>query len=174
VISSQDANHPLYLAAHMTGGSFLESKRTMDELYSGDPEFVNVIPVEQYLNEYTFFTDPSYSETSLVVVRKPRNDGRFADVKLACASGPLQNWIAVGSLEFARVDLTTGNYQPVIPGCEDGVQRIASDGPFGVTVWGWGTRSVGPGVVHGSFVSYAYPAGAALVAQTKDPGPVIP
>src|SRR5262249_42529681 len=61
VVRSQDAQHPFYLASYMTGGQPFDG--------AGDPEFVNVVPPAQFLPRYTFFTDPTYPETNLVVVR---------------------------------------------------------------------------------------------------------
>ena len=46
----------------------------------------------------------------------------------------------------------------MIPGCNNGRHQIASTAPFALTVWGWGTRQV----AGTTYVSYAYPAGAAL------------
>jgi hypothetical protein len=172
VVKSQDADHPFYVGSFMTGGLFLRDRRTAAELYAGDPEFVNVVPTDQYLSDYTFFTDPTYSETNLVVVRKPGADGAFADVKLACAAGPVSNWTPIGGLQFARVDLVTGDYHPVIPGCDNGVQRMTSAAPFSVTVWGWGTKLSG-GLDVGT-VSYGYPAGTGLRAVTSVVPIVIP
>ncbi|MDF2692430.1 MAG: hypothetical protein K0S65_813, partial [Labilithrix sp.] len=60
VVRTQDVDHPVYLAAYMRSGSDFGGK--------GDPEFVNVVPVGQYLNKYSFYADPTYSDTSLVIV----------------------------------------------------------------------------------------------------------
>ncbi|HEY8378957.1 MAG TPA: IgGFc-binding protein, partial [Nannocystis sp.] len=150
VVRSQDSEHPFYLAAYMTGGKAYGER--------GDPEFVNVVPSEQYLDRYVFFTDPTYSETSLVVVRR-KVDGSFADVNLGCA-GTLGGWTAIDAdHEYTRVDLVTGNFQGV-GGCANGRHEISSLYPIGVTVWGWG----GPESVdfYTRNVSYAYPAGAAI------------
>jgi hypothetical protein len=154
VVKSQDADHPFYLSGYMTGGQAFDGE--------GDPEWVNVIPTDQYLDAYVFFADPTYSETSLVVVRKKAKDGTFRDVTLDC-SGPIGGFTAVGELEYARVDLVTGDFQGV-NGCSNGRRSIASTAPFAVTVWGWGTI---PGVPGGGslftqYVSYAYPAGAGI------------
>ncbi|HEY4058374.1 MAG TPA: IgGFc-binding protein, partial [Kofleriaceae bacterium] len=46
VVSSQDIDHPFYMSAHMTGYEAV-SGATGDN--RGDPEFVNIIPPEQYL-----------------------------------------------------------------------------------------------------------------------------
>jgi hypothetical protein len=152
IVKSQDEDHPFYLAAYMTGGQDYDG--------AGDPEWVNVIPTAQYLRKYVLFTDPTYPETSLVVVRN-RQDGAFADVDLACA-GKLGGWQALGAdQEWTRVDLVTGNFQDV-GNCSNGRHEMSSAAPFGVTVWGWGSNaSVGFNSV---YVSYAYPAGAAIKA----------
>jgi hypothetical protein len=157
VVQSQDAEHPIYVAGYMTGTAFLAGADAVEQ-GEGDPEFVNVVPTDQYLRAYTFLTDPTYPETSLVVVRRPGDDGRFADVKLGCAAAPIAGWVALGGYQFARVDLVTGKFQPVIAGCDNGRQQIASTAPFAVTVWGWGNKLV----AGSTYVSYAYPAGAAL------------
>ncbi len=150
IVQSQDADHPFYLAAYMTGGQAFNG--------AGDPEWVNVIPSAQYQRKYVLFTDPTYPETSLVVVRN-RQDGAFADVNLACA-GNLGGWQALGpDQEWTRFDLVTGNFQDN-GNCSNGRHEMTSTNSFGVTVWGWGSNaSVGFNSV---YVSYAYPAGAAI------------
>lgn len=157
VVSSQDEEHPFYVSAHMTGCA-RENPGLND--CRGDPEFVNVIPVEQYLAKYTFFTDPTYPETNLVLVRQRKN-GVFADVTLDCA-GTITGWQPLGSdgdLEYARIDLVTGNFAPV-GGCNNGLHVAESTVPFGLVVWGWGSAaSIG---FSSQAVSYAYPAGASV------------
>lgn len=149
VVKSQDGDHPFYLGGYMTGGEPFGGE--------GDPDWVNVIPPQQYLDHYVLFTDPTYPETNLVVVRTPSKvDGSFADVTLNCAGGAskvLTDWAPIGSYEYTRVDLVTGNFTSV-DGCENGRQEILSPLPFGVTVWGWGATQ------QTQYVSYAYPAGA--------------
>jgi hypothetical protein len=150
IVRSQDEDHPFYLAAYMTGGGSFNGE--------GDPEWVNVVPTEQYLDNYVFFTDPTYPETSLVVVRRPGANDVFQDVELDC-SGVLDGWQAVGDYEWTRVDMVTGNFQAV-DGCENGRHVISSEGAFGVTVWGWGSQASQP--FFSQYVSYAYPAGASI------------
>jgi hypothetical protein len=135
----------------------------------GDPDFVNVLPLAQYQSSYVFFTDHTYPETSLVVVRQAGADGRFADVRLDCAAAPISGWRPLGELEFTWVDLVTGFFEPAIPGCSNGRREMTSTAPFAVTVWGWGTNAVSvpslilPGTVTGTtFGSYGFPAGGAL------------
>ncbi len=149
VATSQDAEHPFYLAAYMTGGSPMSGE--------GDPEWVNVIPAGQYLDDYVFFTDPTYSEVNLVVVRRPDVNHTFAEVNLGC-HGNLTDWQPIGAYEYTRIDLVTGNFQNV-GNCSNGRHEMSSELPFGVTVWGWGTGVASPST---TYVSYAYPAGASV------------
>jgi IgGFc binding protein len=157
VVKSQDAMHPFYMSAHMTGADTIDP----DETYGrGDPEFVNVIPPAEYLAAYTFFTDPTYSETNLVIVRQSVN-GTFADVSLDCA-GVLAGWQPIDSadtLEYTRADLVTGNFYAV-GNCSNGRHEITSTLPFGLTVWGWGSEQTT--AFSTQYVSYAYPAGASV------------
>ncbi|WP_437930310.1 IgGFc-binding protein [Sorangium sp. So ce291] len=152
VVRSQDAEHPFYLGSYMTGGF------SYDRV--GDPDWVNVIPPSQYLNYYVLFTDPTYPETSLVVVRtRSEFDQKFADVTLDCLGdspegGAITGWESLGNdYEYARVDLVKGTFENQ-GSCANGRHVMSSALPFGVTVWGWGTYD--PHLQ----VSYAYPAGA--------------
>jgi len=130
----------------------------------GDAEFVNVIPPDEFLSSYVFFTDPTYPETDLVVVRTKGPKG-FDDVTLDCA-GALTGWLPVGTsgnYEYTRFDLVTGNF--VGNGsCNNGRHEIKSSVPFGVTVWGWGSAATGQmfSGYYSQYVSYAYPAGAGV------------
>ncbi len=152
IVKSQDADHPFHLAGYMTGaGDFADA---------GDPEFVNVIPSHQYLTGYTFFADPTYPETDLVLVRSRAVDGTFKDVVLDCA-GPVTGWLPVDpadTFEYTRFDLVRGNFEKQ-GNCDNGRREIHSDAPFGLTVWGWGTHATDP-AFNSTYVSYAYPAGA--------------
>jgi hypothetical protein len=160
VVSSQDAAHPFYLSAYMTAGELFSKE--------GDPEWVNVIPPAQFLSNYILFTDPTYSETNLVVVRKWANaqEKKFEDVFLDCVGGgqtPLGGWEDLGvdkdgvaKYQYTRVDLVTGKFAGV-GDCANGRREMWSNAPFGVTVWGWGTTAAVT-----ESVSYAYPAGASI------------
>lgn len=161
VVKSQDADHPFYMSAHMTGGEDFSGE--------GDPEFVNIIPTAQFLTSYVFFTDPTYPETNLVLVRAKGPNG-FEDVNLDCA-GTVTGWQPLGPYEFARVDLVTGAFQSV-KGCANGTHRIESKGPFGATVWGWGSLKTFPYL--SQYVSYAYPAGAGVRPVNQAVVPAIP
>ncbi len=165
VVRTQDVEHPIYLAAYMAGGGATDEP---DELGSmtfntiGDPEFVNVVPAGQYLSSYSFFADPTYAETSLVIVRA-KNRGAFADVWLECA-GNLTGWKPVGTrgdYEWTRVDLgRRGGPGDAFDGgvCQTGLHRMRSEGPFTATIWGWD-----------SWASYAYPGGMAQRKLVETP-----
>ena len=157
VVTSQDKDHPFYVSAHMTGCGRLNP--TLEDC-RGDPEFVNVVPPDQYLESYTFFTDPTYPETNLVLVREQKN-GVFGEVNLDCL-GTVTGWQPLdssGSLQYTRVDLVTGNFSPV-GGCNNGLHVASSTQPFGLVIWGWGSAVTEP--FHSTSVSYAYPAGASV------------
>ena len=165
VVKSQDDMHPFYMSAYMTGAE--EVNPSLND-GRGDPEFVNVIPAQEYLDSYVFFTDPTYPETNLVLVRVKAKDG-FKDVTLDCA-GKLANWMPVGSggaYEYTRIDLVRHNFAKQ-GSCDNGRHEIKSDAPFGLTVWGWGSAETGgifgiPGTgFYSQAVSYAYPAGASV------------
>jgi hypothetical protein len=151
IVSSQDGQHPFYFAGHMTGGSLANGL--------GDPETVNVIPPAQFLDHYVFFTDPTYAETNLVVVRA---QGTAQDVTLDCL-GTLTGWQPVGTrYEYTRVDVQ--HQAKPVGACDNGGHEMQSGAPFGVTVWGFD-----------SYVSYAYPAGAGVRSiNTVVVQPVVP
>jgi hypothetical protein len=168
VVTSQDAKHPFYVSAHMTGAAeFDPSQKTGSSAPAdgrGDAEFVNVVPPDEYLDSYVFFTDPTYPETDLVIVRTKGPEG-FEDVTLDCA-GTLTGFLPIGTsgkYEYTRFDLVTGDFVGT-GSCNNGRHEIKSTVPFGVTVWGWGsaaTGEMGKGF-YTQYVSYAYPAGAGV------------
>jgi hypothetical protein len=147
VVKSQDNKHPFYISAHMGGENFMGGDYT-----SGDPETVNVMPPAEYLSSYIFMTDPTFGNTSLVLVRPKQTSGAFNDVTLDCLTGPVGGWTPVGvggNYEYAWVDLVVGAAPQ--GACNNGYHTIKSTAPFGLTVWGWD-----------QYVSYAYPAGASV------------
>ncbi|MBL9022171.1 MAG: IgGFc-binding protein [Myxococcales bacterium] len=146
VVRSQDEEHPFVLISHMSGGD------TPGVNGAGDPEMVLVTPPAQFLERYVFFADPTYSESTIVVIRE-KEDGVFKPVMLDCA-GEIDGFIPVGEYEWARVDLTTGDFEGV-RGCSSGRRVIESEAPFGVSVWGWATPEFSPP----GYASYGYPAG---------------
>jgi hypothetical protein len=169
VVKSQDNDHPFYMSGHMTGCT--EVNPAQDDC-RGDPEFVNIIPPNQFLPSYTFFTDPTYPETNLVLVRK-KGDGGFSDVELDCA-GKLTGWTAIDkadTYEFTRIDLVRHNFEKQ-GNCDNGRHEIKSAAPFGLTVWGWGNTETAGFVTVA--VSYAFPAGASVQPINMTVVPPVP
>lgn len=149
VVKSQDEDHPFMLFTYMSGSTW---KPGMDGY--GDADFVISVPPAQYLSEYVFFTDPTYPEANLVIVRSKHND-KFEDVELDCA-GVLGGFSPIGAdYEWARVDLISHNFQNV-GNCSSGRHQIKSKGRFGLWVWGWGTPETATFTAN---VSYGYPGG---------------
>ncbi len=163
VVSSQDADHPFMLFTYMTSSTF--TPETSDQ---GDPDMVISVPVDQYMRSYVFFTDPTYPETNLVLVRS-KLAGTFRDVELDCL-GTVGGWQPVGDYEWTRIDLMTGNFEPV-GNCSTGRHEITSEGPFGLWVWGWGTPFTTPSTQN---VSYGYPAGMNVIPINDVVVPPIP
>jgi hypothetical protein len=150
-VRSQGSTHPFLMFTYMTGAG------EQGEGGFGDADFVRIVPPAQYMSRYVFFTDPTYPFTVLTVVRTKKN-GTFHDVALKCM-GTIGGWQPVGtSGEFEityvkLVDAFVGQ-----GGCNNGVNVMDSDAPFGVWVWGWGSESTNTG-----WVSYGYPAGEGVL-----------
>jgi len=156
-VASQDSDHPFYMSAYMTG---CQQTNPAEDDCRGDPEYVNIVPPDQYLSAYTFFTDPTYPETNLVLTREKKN-GVFSDVNLDCL-GNVTGWQPIDSgdtMEYTRVDLVTGNFQGVGT-CNNGLHIATSAQAFGLVVWGWGSAASGAFLT--TAVSYAYPAGMSI------------
>jgi hypothetical protein len=117
----------------------------------GDPETVNITPPAQYLSKYIFFTDPTYSDTNLVLVQGKDSTGTYPPVKLECIPAALTGWQPVGTsgYQFTRIDVQVAGAP--VGGCSNGLHTMSSTAPFGITVWGFD-----------QYVSYAYPAGASV------------
>ena len=167
VVRSQDLDHPFHVLAYMSGSVWAsEHFRTADEdestRFAGDPEAVNVVSAGQYQQFSSFYADPTYEETSLVIVRRKSRGGEtdpgmFSAVTLDCAGPPLPTFTPIGTggdFEFARVDLSHRGYPANSPNaghaCGYGVHTISSRAPFTATIWGWSDAA-----------SYAYPGGMA-------------
>jgi hypothetical protein len=167
VVSSQDNQHPFYLAQEMSGNDVTGGSRPgvaanipgCDGL--GDEEFVNILPPAQWLSKYVFFTDPTYSTTNLVLVRK-KTSGGFQDVNVDCL-GNVGGWQPVDAndnYEITNVDLQRVT---AVGSCTSGRHTASSNGPFGLTVWGLDACS-----------SYAYPAGGNVAPINTVVVPPIP
>ena len=181
VVKSQDGDHPFMVFTYMSGSANIANAG--GPAGYGDSDFVRIVPGLQYLNRYVFFTDPTYPETNLVVVRRKGASG-FSDVSLDCA-GTLGGWQPVGSgqtYEVTRVDLSRHNFEPQ-GGCDNGRHEMTSDQPFGLWVWGWGSPETRPGESmpcdltkpdNSCDVSYAYAAGENVAPINTVEVPAVP
>ena len=157
-MKSQDADHPFYASVMMTGALFNSGASAPND---GDPDFVNVVPTDQFLDRYVFFADYTYPETTLTLVRRKTAKG-FMPVELDCL-GEVTGFRPLGSAgeyEYAWVDLTKG-FNPGSGTCGAGRREAKSDGPFAITVWGMGYCA-----------SYGYAGGAGSRALTQVEAPV--
>ncbi len=151
IVTSQDAMHPFYVGQYMSGCNVDSGSRpgADDPTYGnclGDEEYVNIVPPAQWLSSYVFFTDPTYTTTNLVFVRKASATG-FADVTVDCL-GTLTGWQPVG--DGSEYQITNADLQRINPvgTCTNGRHTAMSTGAFTIMVWGLAT-----------YASYAYPAG---------------
>ena len=131
-VRSQDAEHPFYAAMFMTGAWSFPRQ-------IGDPDFVNIVPSEQFLDRYVFFTDYTYANTTLALVRR-KTMADFHPVIVECA-GEITDWTPIGNdgeYEFTWVYLTKDGAPQRFAGgtCGNGRHEAHSDGPFSVHVWG--------------------------------------
>jgi hypothetical protein len=150
-VTSQGSTHPFLMFTYMTGAG------EQGEGGWGDADFVRMVPPQQYMSHYVFFADPTYPFTVLTVTRK-KKDGKFSDVTLKCM-GTIGGWQPVGSsgeyeITYVKlVDAFAGQ-----GGCNNGINVMDSEAPFGVWVWGWGSEGTNTG-----WVSYGYPAGEGVL-----------
>ena len=158
---AQDNQHPFYAGVFMTGSSVVSNNAQL-----GDPDFVNVVPSDQFLDHYIFFTDYTYPETTMTFVRRKTVSG-FAPVTLDCA-GEVADWKPIdtgGNYEFAWVKLTTGGVGQSFDGgaaCGYGRHEASSTGDFAVYVWGTGEAA-----------SYGYPGGQGSRPLSNITGPPV-
>jgi hypothetical protein len=164
-VTSQDKDHPFFVAQVMSTGNvntadgglgFRTDCATIQyqnlPKTCGDEEFVPLVPAAQLLSKYVFFTDPTYSTTTLALVRV-RTNGSFHDVNVDCV-GTVAGWRpidAAGKYEYARVDLLRAvppGATPDAGACTNGRHVASSAAPFGLVIYGLDTYS-----------SYGYPAG---------------
>ncbi len=156
VVKSQDSAHPFFAATYMysaenypggsPGGILLES---------GDPEFTTLVPTAQFLEQYRFYVDTSYRDSTITFVRRQKPGGGFAPITLDCA-GEVTGFAPVdssGKVEVAYVRVQKAYVDVAFGGgvCGVGFHDASSEEPFGIYVWGLD-----------KYVSYGYPGGTGL------------
>ncbi len=144
---------PPILAVHYVKGSqqaATESGTTFDAMgnLAGDPAMALSVPVEQYLDQYIFFADPTYAYNFVVVVRTDPTQ----PIHLDCLDPiPDDRFTAVAG-NYSRAVITLKSETGSADGtCTSGVRKIWSDSPFGIWVYGYFQCT-----------SYAYPGGMNL------------
>jgi hypothetical protein len=137
VVASQDTQHPFYASTIMTSCS----KSGTGGSLCGDPEFVNVVPAEEYMTQYTVFAEPSYPNASLVVVQD-KGVG-YGDVTVDClpANHAIAAWTDIpgANVRYATVPIRTDG--AAVGGCDAGVHVVSGHAPFGLTLWGLGDHT---------------------------------
>lgn len=103
--------------------------------FTGDPAFIVAVPVEQFRTEYLFLTPPNYAHDSITIVGPT---GVTATLDGAAVAGFQETSPGSG---WSVVTLTVS----------DGVHRLQSSEPVGLTVTGYD-----------QYVSYGYPGGLNL------------
>jgi hypothetical protein len=164
-VKSQDSKHPFHVSVVMTGTDFGGGAEGGGWTL-GDPDYMGIVPSDQFLDHYIFFADYTFPDTSLTLVRRRTADG-FKPVTLACAGGEITGWQPVGAsgeYEFTWVSLTTGGVpQKVGTGtCSYGRHEATSEGPFSVAVWGVAFHA-----------SYGYPGGRGSRPINDAPPPIV-
>ena len=128
------SDKPVLLAGYTYG-----CETTKLDTCPGDPSMVLVVPVEQWLSDYVFLVDDSYTNDNVKVVR---NMG--TKVEFGCF-GMVTDWAPVTAhYESAVVNF---NLAPCMPG----TNTATATAPIGITVYG-----------EAKSTSYAYPGGLAL------------
>jgi hypothetical protein len=166
-VKSQDDKHPFYLAAHRPGGDCDAAHQQIPPVKAlgsdyvavgnesanygiGGPETVNVVPPQQFLSSYIFFSDPTYGYTDLALTRGKASDNTYKDVTLDCL-GTVTGWTQIGGTPYQQAHVFLQKNKQPVGSCNNGLHKIESSAPFGITVYGYDSAS-----------SYAYPAGASV------------
>ena len=142
MVRSQDNYYPIYAAVFMSGtvnpSPYGDGEPSYNVNGEGDPDFVNLIADEQFLDHYVFFIDHTYANSTLTLVR--RNDGQgFKDVTVDCL-GTAGDWRPLGSdgtIEYTWLVLTKDGVGTKVGdnACKYGRHEASSDGPFELYVW---------------------------------------
>jgi hypothetical protein len=135
------SNEPILIAAYMPGGKLYLGNE-------GDPYMVQMVPIQQYRDDYVFLSDESYDNDYAKLIRPTG-----AAISVGCLGVvPENKWSPVGNsgYDIAVIDMQNdGN-------CNVGANEATSDEKFGIIVSGTATAA-----------SYGYPGG--LVVDKINP-----
>ncbi|MCP5307162.1 MAG: IgGFc-binding protein, partial [Chromatiaceae bacterium] len=138
---SVSANDPILVVGYMIGCT---GTSIYPQQCDGDPYMVQMVAVEQYLKDYVFLIDSSYTKDFAQLIRPA---GKAVDV--GCLGVvPENRWTAVGKSGY---DVATIDMNPGEANCKPGTNEASSDAGFGIVVSGRAYAA-----------SYAYPGGLAL------------
>ncbi len=146
--------HPIMVVNYLKGAeqTAADSNTTINALGNqrGDPAMTLSVPVEQYLDNYVFLSDPSYAFNYVVIVRSDPSQ----PIHLDCWDPiPETEFVAVSG-SFQRAEVTLKNESGTADGNCEGwgdVHSIWSPAPFGIWVYGYFADT-----------SYGYPGGMNL------------
>jgi hypothetical protein len=130
------SNQPVLVGGYMYG-----CKATKIDACPGDPSMVLAVPVEQWLTDYVFLVDYSYTNDNVKIVR---NKGQ--EVSLGCF-GEVTEWTDI----TADYQSAVVNINPGARNCAPGTNTATGVAPFSIMVVG-----------EAASTSYAYPGGLAL------------
>lgn len=135
------SNHPILVAGYMYGYG-----ATGDPTNPGDPSMVQMVPVAQWLNDYVFLVDSSYTNDNVRLVRKAMNP----NFELGCLGlVPEDHWQPIAGTGYVTASV---NINPGEGDCQPGTNTAsAAVTTFGIVVIG-----------EAGGASYAYPGGMAL------------
>ncbi|HAN32874.1 MAG TPA: hypothetical protein DCQ06_14865 [Myxococcales bacterium] len=105
----------------------------------GDPAFIVTVNVQQYLTDYVFLVPNKYSQNYVNIIKQKNTTVTLDNAPLA---------------PQVFKDFGNAGWQVARLAISQGVHRLTSNNPTGVTVYGWD-----------NYVSYGYPAGAGLSGQ---------
>ena len=125
----------------LLGGYLYGCKATMLPDCPGDPSMVLAVPVEQWLTDYVFLVDFSYTNDNVKIVRS-----RDQPVALGCF-GEVTEWTDITPDYQSAVV----NINPGARSCMPGTNSATGVAPFSIMVVG-----------EAASTSYAYPGGLAL------------
>lgn len=135
------SDNPILVAGYLFGCA-----ATGDPACPGDPSMVLMVPVEQWLTDYVFLVDDSYTQDNAKLVRKAMNQ----NVDIGCL-GPVpdDHWTAIPGTQYLTAVV---NINPGEGDCKPGTNTATTQtNPFGIIVIG-----------EADGASYAYPGGMAL------------
>lgn len=136
-----EADNPI-----LVGGYLYGCGATGDMSCPGDPSMVLMVPVEQWLSDYVFLVDSSYTNDNAKLVRRSMNN----NVEIGCLGAvPDDHWQPIPGTPYVSAVV---NINPGEANCSPGTNTASTpETPFGIIVVG-----------EAAGASYAYPGGMAL------------